>query len=87
MADINPKSKSLRADDTIVFFSADVISFSRALLFLLSFIFYFLNNSTAAAIAAKGSTSLVNCPTGAVTPPITAPGALVIADPALPIAS
>ena len=87
MADINPKSKSLRADDTIVFFSADVINFSLALEFLLSFIIYFLNNSAAAAIAAKGRTSLLNCPTGAVTPPITAPGAPVRAPNPLPIAS
>ena len=58
MADINPKSKSLRAADTIVFFSADVISFSLALLFLLSFMFLFphfiKNKAPTAASNGKG---------------------------------
>jgi len=42
-----PKSNSFLALETTVFFSALVISFSRALAFLLIFIFHLFNNAKA----------------------------------------
>ncbi len=62
------KSKSVLAAATIFFFSVEVISFKRDLAFLLSFIFFYLNNISAApAAAAIGNIS----PPKKEAPPVT----------------